>query len=203
MSLVRSPAGASPDSSEGEYVEYVTPDLYQQLTDSVAASLRRSESSSSLVDSRAIERFLFWEARLLDLREYRHWFSLLAEDFIYWVPGAPDSLDPRKEASINFDDRRRILDRIVLIETGLQLAQKPPSRTCRFISNMEAWDVGQGRLAVRSNIIISEFRRGQTTNYIGWQDHELVKGDIHWLIRRKIIHLINSAEPQGNNTFIL
>jgi 3-phenylpropionate/cinnamic acid dioxygenase small subunit len=202
MSLVDSSAGQSAVSSEGEYVEYVTTDLYQQLSDSVAASLRRYESSSASVDWRAIERFLFWEARLLDFRQYRHWFSLLAEDFIYWVPGSDESRDPRREASINFDDRRRMLDRIVLIETGLQLAQKPPSRTCRLVSNVEAWNVGDGRLAVRSNLIISEFRRGQPTNYIGWQEHELIKGDIHWLIRRKIIHLINSAEPQGNNTFI-
>jgi benzoate/toluate 1,2-dioxygenase beta subunit len=146
---------------------------------------------------------LFWEARLLDMRCYRDWLTLLTEDCIYWVPATPDLIDPRAESAVNFDDRRRVVDRIALIETGALHAQMPPSRTCRMISNIEAWTDGAGAIEVRSNLALWDYRKGQTTSYVGWQEHRLVERAARWLIGKKVINLLNCDQPQGNITFVL
>jgi 3-phenylpropionate/cinnamic acid dioxygenase small subunit len=151
----------------------------------------------------AAAAFLYWEARLLDARLYRDWLKLLAPDMVYWVPADPSGGDPRAESSINFDDRRRLIDRITLIETGALHAQMPPSRTCRLVGNIEAWRGADGAVNVRSNLVLWEHRRGRTISFAGWQEHELIEGTSHRLIRRKVVNLLDCDQPQGSVSFIL
>jgi benzoate/toluate 1,2-dioxygenase beta subunit len=146
---------------------------------------------------------LYAEARLLDERRYREWLGMLAEDFIYWVPGNGNGGDPRTEAATNFDDLRRTTDRVALIETGSLYAQIPASRTCRIISNVEVWSDEDGSALLRSNFVIFEHRRARSNFFAGWQRHKLVKQDGSWRINQKTINLINSDDPLGNITFIL
>jgi len=193
-------SNARPASSEN--VLYVDVKLFEYLSTSAAENrLRRGISEHEAREK--IQLFLFWEARLLDARQYRDWLSLLTDDCIYWVPANPHGDDPRTDSSINFDDRRRIIDRITLIETGALHAQTPPSRTCRTVNNIEAWSRENGSIEVRSNIIISTYRRGRASSFTGWQEHRLVNIDNQWRIRTKIVNLLNCDEPQGNTTFIL
>jgi benzoate/toluate 1,2-dioxygenase beta subunit len=152
---------------------------------------------------RELEAVLFAEARLLDERRYRDWLGMLTEDFIYWVPANHEGTDPRKEHSTNFDDLRRITDRIALTETGSLYAQIPPSRTCRIISNVEVWSDTDDSALVRSNFVIWEHRRGKTNFFAGWHRHKLVRQNGRWLIRQKTINLINAEDPLGNITFVL
>jgi benzoate/toluate 1,2-dioxygenase beta subunit len=153
--------------------------------------------------ARELEAVLFAEARLLDERRYREWLGMLTDDFTYWVPANAGGIDPRKESSTNFDDLRRITDRVALIETGSQYAQIPPSRTCRVVSNVEIWaDTDQSAL-LRSNFVIWEHRRGRTNFFAGWHRHQLVRQNGRWLVRQKTINLINAEDPLGNITFVL
>lgn len=171
------------------------------LADIEATRADRPPGASSL--SGEAEQLLYREARLLDARDYKAWLALLAPDFVYWVPSEPAATDARAQCAVNFDDRRRILDRIALIETNLLHAQIPPSRTCRMISNVEAWLVDSGHLETRSNFLTWEHRRGRTSRFVGCQEHRAVKNGEDWLIERKIIRLIDCDEPQGNVSFIL
>jgi 3-phenylpropionate/cinnamic acid dioxygenase small subunit len=168
-----------------------------------SAAARASQAPGDTVLAGDAEQFLFWEARLLDDRDYKGWISLLASNFVYWVPSEPDAADARMQSAVNFDDRRRLLDRIALIETGSLHAQTPASRTCRMISNVEAWTAENGRIEIRSNLSVWEHRRGRTAHFIGRQEHCVIKGPDHWLAERKIIRLLDCDEPQGNVTFIL
>jgi benzoate/toluate 1,2-dioxygenase beta subunit len=163
----------------------------------------RTGSPIESTRARELEAVLFAEARLLDERRYREWLAMLTEDYIYWVPGNADGIDPRKESSINFDDLRRITDRVTLTETGSLYAQIPPSRTCRIVSNVEIWSDTDESALLRSNFVIWEHRRGNTNFFAGWNRHELVRRDGGWLIRQKTINLINAEDPLGNITFVL
>jgi benzoate/toluate 1,2-dioxygenase beta subunit len=181
---------------------YVNEDLYQELAEAELAERSRvGPSDVNLVGQACC--ILFWEARVLDARKYRVWLNLLTEDFIYWVPGSPECTDPRSESAVNFDDRRHIVDRVALIETGLLLAQVPPSRTCRMISNVEAWAVDAANIDAHSNLQVWEHRRGRSTIFVGRQHHRLSAVDGKWLIRRKVIRLLDCDKPQPNTTFIL
>ena len=183
------------DAAEGEA-------LYRRLgEDEARARSRIDESDPALAQQAAA--FLFREARLLDQRRYREWLELVADDCIYWIPSSLDGLDPSAESGHNFDDRRRLVDRVTLIETGFLHAQTPPSCTCRLISNIEAWKGQTGDLEVRSNIVIWEHRRGRTSAFIGRQEHQLAGGGTNRPMKKKVIVLINRDEPLGNVTFIL
>jgi 3-phenylpropionate/cinnamic acid dioxygenase small subunit len=193
---------ASDEAFTAPSVHHVTEQLYADLAEQADKSRGNTLPSDPSL-ALGIAAFLFWEARLLDGRRYRDWVKLLTDDCIYWVPSNAEGHDLRLESAINFDDRRRILDRIALIESGALHAQIPPSRTCRMITNVETWPGQSGQVKVRSNTAIWEHRRGTTHRFIGWQEHELVAEAKRWLIKTKIINLIDCDQPQGNITFIL
>ncbi|MFZ2140630.1 MAG: aromatic-ring-hydroxylating dioxygenase subunit beta [Xanthobacteraceae bacterium] len=191
-------------TAEGEEVLALDSTVYEELKAAAIAAKSRSGSTDLLgAEKEKLDAFLYREARLLDGRRYRDWASLLTADFVYWIPGGVDTVDPRVEGAINFDDRRRILDRITLMETKLQWAQVPPSRTCRVVTNVEAFAGSPGTVHVRSNIVIWEYRERRRQSFVGWQEHELLTAAEPWRIRRKLIWLIDCDQPQGNNTFIL
>ena len=186
-----------------ETVNYVDGNLYRALSTRINSSSKLGKSNSALLAKYDLPAFLNFESRLLDTREYRQWLELFAEECVYWVPGHKASQNPCGEASINFDDRRRLTDRIVLIETGLQLAQKPASITCRTLSNIEVWQSNPDELLVRCNLVLWELRASTVSQYVGHQEYILSIAPDEMRIRYKIIHLITADEPQGNNSFII
>jgi 3-phenylpropionate/cinnamic acid dioxygenase small subunit len=181
---------------------YVTGALYDRLASEAAAMGARTDPADRAATEQAAA-VLYHEARLLDGRHYRDWLALLSDDCIYWLASDLAKLDPRRQSAVNFDDRRRLIDRVAVIETGQLRAQDPPSRTVRSVTNVEAWPGAGGVIDARSNIVIWEHRRGRTERYVGWQDHQLVGGAGRWRVRKKVINLLDADEPQGNVTFIL
>ena len=195
------PTSVSSGSSAKDNVRYVDQALYADLKAAAGRALTRTQPGELAGAAKEnVEACLIREARLLDLGKYRDWLDLLTEDCIYWA--LSDSDDPRAQAAINFDDRRRLIDRVVLIETGDQIAQIPRSRTCRAVTNIEGWSIGSD-LEVRSNLVVWEQRRRRVTCFAGWQMHHLVPDGPGWKIRWKIIGLIDAEQPQANLTFIV
>jgi hypothetical protein len=82
------------------------------------------------------ERFLVAEARLLDERRFEEWEALFTDDAVYWVPMDPDR-DPADTVSIIYDDRKRLHERVYRLTRTPVLDQNPPSRTVRFVANVE------------------------------------------------------------------
>ena len=91
-----------------------------------------------------VEQFLFAEATLLDDRQWRRWFMLLADDLHYWMP-LRRNVGPRERAheyssahqSAHFDDNKASIDmRIRRLESGMAWAEEPPSRTRHMLSNV-------------------------------------------------------------------
>ena len=185
-----------------ENVRYLDAERYEALH-ADAERLRSRTVPSALPHRDIAASLLFQEARLLDGGDYEQWLALYTEDCVYWVPAEPEVGDPRREASVNFDDRRRIADRIALIRTGYLHAQTPPSRTARAITNIETWQPRPDVLEVRSVLTLWMHRRGDTVAFVGHQDHQLVHEGECWKIRCKIIRLVDCDQPLGNISFIL
>jgi biphenyl 2,3-dioxygenase subunit beta len=91
-----------------------------------------------------IEQFLFAEAALLDARQYRDWYALLAPDLRYRMPlrfnrsqrERGDEL-ANDDQSFLFDDTLQSIDmRLKRLETGMAWAEEPPSRTRHMITNV-------------------------------------------------------------------
>ena len=138
------------------------------------------------------------EARLLDQARFEDWLALFAQDCIVWVPAAQTAGDPRREVAIYFDDRRRLEDRIFRLRTGKAWSQVPASRTVRMVSNVEVFKAGE-RLMVRSNLLMTEYRAGETRTIAAWCAHRLAGGRIE----AKQINLIDRDQSLRNPSVLL
>lgn len=91
-----------------------------------------------------LEQFLFAEAALLDARQYREWFGLLADDIRYRMPLRTNRSQRERHLELSddhqsflFDETKQSLDvRIKRLETGMAWAEEPPSRTRHMITNV-------------------------------------------------------------------
>lgn len=143
----------------------------------VIADPARGAGAPPTVDAGAIEAvraFLYREARLLDDRRWEEWLGLWEADARYRMPTRRTVLptgDPQPIAGELADDdsvwwfdetRAQISMRIEKLNTGKAWAEEPPSRTRRYVSNVE-WDPATG--TARSNVLIY---RGRRDNDVEW-----------------------------------
>ncbi|PPR11925.1 MAG: Biphenyl 2,3-dioxygenase subunit beta [Alphaproteobacteria bacterium MarineAlpha11_Bin1] len=140
-----------------------------------------------------IESFLYREVRLLDERRFAEWMNLFAKDGYYWVPAYPGQKDPYETVSIFFDDRELMKTRLSRLHHPQIHAQKPPSRTCHFVSNVEIDEAyGEpGEILAYSTLMMLEYRLDKQTTYGGRCRHLLRPKDDDFLIAWKRVDLIN------------
>ena len=174
--------------------------LYERLVDLVAESTDRGPSDQRLRGP--AEQALYHEARLLDDRRYRTWLDRFTPDCIYWIPLDPAG-DPRLQVSYLLDDRRRMSDRVGLLETGWAHAQQPPSRTCRTVSNVEAWPLPDGDTLARCSTVTWEHRRDRLNAFASRNDFVLASLGDDWAVRYKIVRLVDSTGDVRNFSFVL
>lgn len=169
--------------------------------EALLARVRANERAAPVAEAvlADVRRFLHAEARLLDRRQYARWAELFTDDFAYWVPSTASESSLVTQVAVNFDDRRRMLDRIAYTTSGVQAASTPPSRTVRTLANIEAWEGANGAIEVTASLVIHEYRRAPMNVFAGIQSIEIAGGRI----RTKIIELLDCDAPQGNNSFIL
>lgn len=151
------------------------------------------------------EAFLFREARLLDERRFEEWLDLFAPTGRYLVPGGPGD-DPALEAAIVDDDRATLADRVARLRSPAAYAQSPPSRTVRFVSNVEVGPGGRGDACdVDSCLLLTAARLGAVQVVTARCLHRLVPGGegIPWRIELKRVRLVDFDRAQGNLAFLL
>lgn len=177
---------------------YVDDRFYSELVQSFQTWERPELEVKDIPKRDECRRLLELEARLLDQARYEDWLALYAEQCVIWVPAAEKAGDPRKEVAIYFDDRRRLEDRIYRLRTGKAWSQVPASRTVRLVANVEVFDA-KDRLMVRSNLLMTEFRAGETRSIAAWCAHRIAGGRIE----AKQINLIDRDQALRNPSVLL
>jgi len=163
-------------------------------------------SNSPLADLdvlRAVEQFLYREARLCDEHRFTEWESLWADDAIYWVPANGDDIDPTRQVSVLFDNRSRIATRIRQLESGKRHAQSPPSRLARLVGNVEVLADDGAEVTVASVFTIYESRLRGTTVWAGRYEHVLRRSDDGLRMVRKIVRLVDNDRPIPTLAFLI
>jgi benzoate/toluate 1,2-dioxygenase subunit beta len=156
---------------------------------------------------KAVEAFLYEEARLADEARYADWEALWEDDGIYWVPATPTGdADPTRQISHIYDNRARIATRIRLLQSGYRHSQEPASPMRRLISNIEVEKTAHGEFIVGANFLLVELSvqaqhemhlwAGRTTHKLRWVNEELK-------MFGKTVVLVNAAEPIPNLTFLI
>ena len=147
---------------------------------------------------REVEQFLYREARLLDDRQFHQWLTLLADDLRYWMPtrtsrypadskaisildGArheAGELSRPDELAIMDEDKTSLTRRIARLDSGMAWAEDPPSRTRRYITNIEVEPGPRPtELKAYSNFLLYR-TRGET-------EQDLYPGNREDLLRRE------------------
>ena len=148
-------------------------------------------------DRARIETFLIHEADLIDRRDFEAWLALYTDDCRYWVPLEEGQADPQDTVSLIYDDRKLLETRVRRLGHPRAHAQAPPSRTLHTVANVAVDPQPQdGRIVVRSNQIVAEYRQNRTRLFAGRCTHRLAPQDGGYRIAFKRIDLIDS---EGEN----
>ena len=150
-------------------------------------------------DVREIELFLIHEADLLDRRLYNDWLGLFTDDCRYWIPLEEDQADPKNTVSIVYDDRKLLETRVRRLGEASMHAQAPHSRTLHVIGNLVIMKHDDsGKINVRTNQIVTEYRLNEIRILAGQVFHELERHDGGFRIASKRFNLIDSeGEHRG------
>jgi p-cumate 2,3-dioxygenase beta subunit len=157
------------------------------------------------MDSAARERvaaFLYREARLMDEHRYKEWLALWADDALYWVPCNEDDIDPTRHVSIIYDDRVRLQQRVERLMSGAVLAQDPPPRMRRVLSNIEIEAEGAD-ITAGSNFVLIYARGGGQQIWAGRTIHALRPDADGFRIRRKTVLLVNADQEMPLLQFLI
>ncbi|MGH7932729.1 MAG: aromatic-ring-hydroxylating dioxygenase subunit beta [Candidatus Binataceae bacterium] len=154
------------------------------------------------VDSTAVERFLYHEARLMDDHSYDEWLKLWDEDATYWLPCNADDIDPTRNVSIIYDRRGQLRNRIQRLKETLWLKEQAP-RLKRLISNIEVDESATDELSVSANFILAELHRHQQFMWAGTSLYKLVPRDGAFKIKYKKVVLLNNNEALPNMLFLI
>lgn len=143
-----------------------------------------------------VEHFYFREARLFNGQRYREWLeSMIDEKIHYWMPIFEDRLkndrrpQPELLPAVFDEDYADLDDRIARLETGLVWTEDPPSRIRHLISNVEAYEAGNGEIDAYSNFLVCRNRlETEETILVGGREDRLVRrGGALKVLKRKIL----------------
>lgn len=173
---------------------------------------------------RAVEQFLYREARLLDERRFHEWLDLLTDDVRYWMATRANRyrresksiaiLDPARhvaddpeggdELAVLDEDKASLAGRVARLDTGMAWAEDPPSRTRHFIANIEvAPGSAADEVEVRCNFIVYKNRsEAEEDFYIGARRDVLRRVAGEWKIAsRRLVLDQNVMLAKNISTF--
>ncbi len=178
--------------------------------------MNRDEHITRLLLKQEIEEFLYYEADLLDERQYEDWLALVADDVRYWMPMRRnvkvDDIErefTREGLDISwFDEGKETLTRRVRqIQTGVHWAEEPVSRISHMVSNVRLLEASPSwadpvEVTVRCRFLIYRNRvETETDILVGKREDLLRRVDGQWQITRRKIVLDQNVLLTKNLTF--
>jgi benzoate/toluate 1,2-dioxygenase beta subunit len=154
-------------------------------------------------DRAACERLLHAEARLIDGLRLEDWLALFTQDCAYWIPADVTGADPARVVSWEFNDRRRLEERVERLEGGRAFSQIPITRTVHLYSNFEMLRDGDNGMQVLCNFLIQANLLGRVSQRAGWNGFLLRRTEAGWRIVLKRVSLFDADLTQHNNSFTL
>jgi 3-phenylpropionate/cinnamic acid dioxygenase small subunit len=158
-------------------------------------SQEAAKASSGELTIESCEKFLAFEARLLDEARFDDWLGLFLPDAKYWVPSEPRQESPYDTVSLMYDDRRLLETRVRRLASPRIYSQEPRSRTSRMVTNVTIEDQSPKTCRVRSKFMMIEFRRNEQRIFGGTYQHHLARNEGKIQIALKRVELVNCDMP--------
>jgi 3-phenylpropionate/cinnamic acid dioxygenase small subunit len=160
-----------------------------------------------------IERFLYYEARLLDDRRWDDWYALLADDIHYVMPTRYNRLQREAEKEFaepgetyHFDETKHSLwQRIKRLKSATAWAEDPASRTRHFVSNIVIRQAtNPDECEVQCYYLLYRARLERDVETFAGMRHDLLRRNdapTRWLIARREIVLDQTVVLARNMSF--
>ena len=160
-------------------------------------------TTTTELDLRSIEAFLYREARLADAHDYDGWESLWTDDAIYWVPVDGEGRDPLTTMSIIYDNRNRIGTRLNQLRTGKRYSQAPRSDLCRIVGNVEVLGTEGEDTVVTATFVLHESREGKAEVFAGRTAYRIreVEGELRMAYKKVV--LVGNDRPLPSIGFLI
>ncbi len=161
------------------------------------------EAAPAEPDRAAIAALLAAEARLIDQRRHADMLDLYTADGAYWIPADVAAEHPAAYISWEFNDRRRLEERVERLATGLAYSQIPATRTVHLYTNLELRQVSGDEVEAVCTFLIQTLLNGRGGQRAGWNLFVLRRTDHGWKIVLKRVNLYDADLRQDNNSFFL
>ncbi|GAA1470984.1 aromatic-ring-hydroxylating dioxygenase subunit beta [Corynebacterium felinum] len=148
---------------------------------------------------RAITRFLYDEAELIDNMEWDDWLTCMHDDVYYWAPVRENRVARERKdeyykqgTSVYFEESKEFLrQRVYRLQTNMAWAEEPPSRSRHMISNIRVDGREDGNFDVRSNFYIYRTRGERSQDAIAGERRDIIvhapDAPFGWLILHREI----------------
>lgn len=157
-----------------------------------------------------VERFLYFEAYLLDERRFNEWVDLFTEDATYSI-SVREAVQQREEGrtplnraepSLVDEGRTFLATRVKRLETHLAHAEQPPSLTRHLITNVLVHSSSNEEKNVSSNFQLYQARSDVSEHvFYGARNDVLRSVDGEWRIARRQVVLDTSLLPRTITVF--
>jgi hypothetical protein len=88
---------------------------------------------------RAVEQFLYREARLLDERRFHDWLELFTDDLRYWMPVRTSRYPKGSRAIVILDEDRYVAEELAQEGELALLDETKQSSACASLAWIPAW----------------------------------------------------------------
>lgn len=135
--------------------------------------------------------FLWYEADLLDTKDYHTWLDLWAEGGHYVIPVDKEGDDFANMLNIAYDDAEMRKARVERLLGGFSISSAPPAETVRTVSRFRVTERGEDSVTVTAGQHIIEDKFGR---------QRVFAANVTWVldtsdglkIRDKVVRLLNS-----------
>jgi 3-phenylpropionate/cinnamic acid dioxygenase small subunit len=144
---------------------------------------------------RQVEQFLFYQAELLDTKNWQAYIDLFADEGVYWMPAHREQTEWSDSPSIFAEDRQLMTVRMGRITHPNAWSQAPLWETSHVLGNVVIEDLNESGVRVRSRFQVLELRRDQLRSFAGVYRHTLLRRGEDFKIELQRVDLMNAQAP--------
>jgi 3-phenylpropionate/cinnamic acid dioxygenase small subunit len=139
-----------------------------------------------------VAAFIWYEADLLDYKEYQEWLTLWDPKGLYIVPTDSKVTDYQNSVNLALDDADMRRMRIARLESGESVSADSTNGTTRMVSRIRVLETENDSIVVRCAMTLNELRHGNLVTYPANLEYRLKPTENGFLIEQKIIKLMHA-----------
>lgn len=161
-------------------------------------------SQKLTTDLAAAVEFIWYEADLLDQKDYSQWLTLWDDDGKYVIPIDPLENDFENCLNYAYDDAAMRDMRVRRLTSGQSMSATHAANTLRTISRFRQLEnSGDGHIYIRCAQNLVEYKYDKHRTYAANVTWNLRPEGDSFQIIQKVIRLINSTDALAGMTFLL